>query len=95
MHPVQLSNTYSDAGVAVIEAISPSSYCLLLGLTIPPSIGLEIVVRVYIIGSLLQEIISKKNKKYIFRIFKNKNYLNLINLLPLNRTMSLYNTGLL
>ena len=33
--------------------------------------------------------------KLVFSQSKYKNYLNLINLLPLNRTMLLYNTGLL
>ena len=53
--PVQLSKTYSAAGVAVIEAVSPSLYCLVTGDTVPPSLGMAFVVKVYFMGSEEQE----------------------------------------
>ena len=49
--------------MAVIVAVSPSSYCLVVGDTATHSLGLAEVVKVYITGSLLQDITNKKDKK--------------------------------
>jgi hypothetical protein len=68
--PVQLSKIYSAAGVAVIEAVSPSLYCLVIGDTIPPSFGMAFVVKVYFMGSEEQEKRNEtENNKINFFIF--------------------------
>ena len=48
--PVQLEKRYSPAGVAVILTVASSLYCPLAGVTVPPSVGLATVVKVYFIG---------------------------------------------
>tara|TARA_B100000767_G_C19747823_1_gene529356 strand:+ start:1475 stop:1633 length:159 start_codon:yes stop_codon:yes gene_type:complete len=44
--PDQLLKIYSEAGVAIIEAISPSLYCLFVGDTVPAFFGFTEVVKV-------------------------------------------------
>jgi len=48
-------NSYSAAAVAVKLAVSPSLYYLVSGKTVPASTGLDEVVKVNFIVSLVQE----------------------------------------
>ena len=44
--PDQLSNAYSELGLAIKLTVSPSLYCDVAGLMVPPSGGLTVVVNV-------------------------------------------------
>ena len=65
--PTQLKKAYSSEGVAFNKTVSPSSNREVSGVNVPPSGGLDEVVRVYNIGSSVQEITTRRRK--ILKVF--------------------------
>ena len=68
--PLHLSNSKFVLGVTLIVTTVPSSYSPPDGLIVPPSVGLEVTVRVYIVGSdSFEQLTIKIETKRIITFF--------------------------